>query len=312
MLLIPKIFSPKLRKDLNKFSVDFESIWAEIKVNNRKTQNTIVLNVIHSPNKNKTDIFLEQLATNIDNAIVKGHNIILMGDYNINYLNSREKEKLDSILLPYHLEIQNKTEATRICKTVKTATLIDYFISDIYVKKTILCDTPILSDHFALCTILKEQTNPLKLVEKKKIYDRITYNKAKFLDDLKKANWSVIYQQNNANEMLESFTKIFTRVLQKHAPLKNVFIRNDKSCFARSQTWLKEKNKELQKECDSSLKSKNFKTLSELKQKLFCSSNSDFNKFYQSLVMSSNNSRKRWNLMNEIRISTRTRSHIYS
>ena len=92
-----------------------------------------------------------------------------------------------------------------------------------------------------------------------------------------------------------------------------MFIRNDdKSCFARSQTWLKEKNKELQKECDSSLKSKNFKTFSELKQKLFCSSNSDFNKFYQSLVMSSNNSRKRWNLMNEIRNSTGTRSHIYS
>ena len=75
MLLIPKIFSPKLRKDLNKFSVDFESIWAEIKVNNRKTQNTILPTVTYSPSKNKTDIFLEQLATNIDNAIVKGHNI---------------------------------------------------------------------------------------------------------------------------------------------------------------------------------------------------------------------------------------------
>ena len=97
MLLIPKIFSPKLRKDLNKFSVDFESIWAEIKVNNRKTQNTILLNVAYSPNKNKTDIFLEQLATNFANAIVKGHNIILMGDYNINYLNSRKNQKLDSI-----------------------------------------------------------------------------------------------------------------------------------------------------------------------------------------------------------------------
>ena len=103
-------------------------------------------------------------------------------------------------------------------------------------------------------SLCKEETNPLKLVEKKKIYDRNTYNKEKFLDDLKKANWSVIYQQNNANEMLKSFTKIFTRVLQKHAPLKNVFIRNDKSCFARSQTWLKEKNNELQKECDSSSK----------------------------------------------------------
>ena len=160
-----------------------------------------------------------------------------MSDYNINYLNSREK-KLDSISLPCHLEIQNKTEATRICKAGKTATLIAYFISDIYVKKTIVCDTPILSDHYALCTILQEEANPLKLVGKKKIYDRNTYNKEKFLDDLKKADWSVIYQQNNANEMLKFFSKIFTRVLQKHAPLKNVLIRNDKSSFARSQTWL--------------------------------------------------------------------------
>ena len=62
-------------------------------------------------------------------------------------------------------------------------------------KKTIVCDTPILSGHIALCTIQKEETNPLKLVEKKKIYDRSTYNKEKFLDDLKKANWSVIYEQ---------------------------------------------------------------------------------------------------------------------
>ena len=117
-----------------------------------ENSNQILLNVTYSPNKNKTDVFLEQLATNIDNAIVKGHNIILMGDYNNYYLNSREKEKLDSILLPYHLEIQKKTEATRICKADKTATLIDYFISGIYVKKTIVCDTPILS--FSLCTIL--------------------------------------------------------------------------------------------------------------------------------------------------------------
>ena len=103
-----------------------------------------------------------------------------------------------------------------------------------------------------------------------------------------------------------------TRVLQQHAPLKNVFIRKDKSCFARSQTSLKEKNKELQKECDSSLISKNFKTFSKLKQKLFCPSNNDFNKFYQSLVMSSNNSRKRRNLMNEIRNWARISTHIYS
>ena len=43
-----------------------------------------------------------------------------------------------------------------------------------------------------------------------------------------------------------------------------------------------------------------------------CSSNNDFSKFYQSLVISSNNSRTRWTIMNEIRNSARTRTQIYS
>ena len=92
---------------------------------------------------------------------------------------------------------------------------------------------PILSDQFNLCTILKEEINPVKLEKKKKGYDRRKNNKEKFLEDLNKENWSVIYQRNNAIEMLKSLTKIFTRVLQKHAPFLNVFIRNDKSYFAR-------------------------------------------------------------------------------
>ena len=179
MLLMPKICSPKLRKGPNKFSVDFEGIWAVLTINNKKTKKTIIINVTYSPSKNKTENFMEQLATNIDNATVKGHNIILMCDYNINYLNSKEKEDLDSISLPYHPEKQNKTEATHICKASKSATLIDYLFYDIYVQKTIVCDTLILSDHFALCTILKEETNPLNLVEKNKIHDQTTHIKEK-------------------------------------------------------------------------------------------------------------------------------------
>ena len=78
--------------------------------------------------------------------------------------------------------------------------------------------------------------------------------------------------------MLKPFTKIFTRVLQKHASLKNEIIRNNKSSFARSQTWLKEKNKEP----------------------------------YHSLFISYNNSGERWNHMNDVRNSARTSNHIYS
>ena len=128
---------------------------------------------------------------------------------------------------------------------------------------------------------------------------------------MNKANWSVIYQPKMQIKCLNLSLK-FSLEYCKTRATKNVFIRNDKSCFARSQTLLKEKNKELQKECDSSLESKHFETIFELIQKLFCSFNNDFNKFYRSLVMSSKNCRKRWNLMNEIRNSARTRTQIHN
>ena len=105
-----------------------------------------------------------------------------------------------------------------------------------------MCDTAILSDYIDLCTILKGETNPLKVVGKKKIYDRSTYNEEKFLDDMNKTNWSVINQQNNETEMLKSFTKIFTRVLQKHAHKK--FVNQKRQIMLCSFTNLVEKEKQ--------------------------------------------------------------------
>ena len=48
---------------------------------------------------------MEQLTLNIDNAFSVSNKITLLGDYNINYLDSKEKESLDSKIIPYGLKV---------------------------------------------------------------------------------------------------------------------------------------------------------------------------------------------------------------
>ena len=52
-----------------------------------------------------------------------------MGDYNINYLNQKEHNCLDTILTPYDLHVLNRTEPTRVKGASKS--LIDYIITDL-------------------------------------------------------------------------------------------------------------------------------------------------------------------------------------
>ena len=48
-----------------------------------------------------------------------------MGDYNLDYLNTEEKESLDTVLTPHNLDVVNKLTQTH------SKTLIDYIITDL-------------------------------------------------------------------------------------------------------------------------------------------------------------------------------------
>ena len=66
----------------------FESIWVEIK--DHLTEKLLV-NVSYCPNKRLGEFFLDQLMTEFLGAYGVTDNVILLGDYNINYLNKTEK-----------------------------------------------------------------------------------------------------------------------------------------------------------------------------------------------------------------------------
>ena len=80
------------------------------------------------PSKQLISPFFDQLANNIDNVITENEKLFLVGDY-INYLMDNEKN-LETVLIPYYLNVQNKTVPTRVNKSSNGDSLIVYVISD--------------------------------------------------------------------------------------------------------------------------------------------------------------------------------------
>ena len=69
---------------------------------------------------------------------------MLFVDYNINYLKDKGKENLENILIPYDLNVRNRTVMTRINNSSNDHSLIDYVIFDnSVVKKIFVSDSHI-------------------------------------------------------------------------------------------------------------------------------------------------------------------------
>ena len=136
LLYIPVKLAPKLRPDLNLFDKEkYESVWVECKSTfNISSNEKMLVNLCYNPSRSNFIDILEQLTLNIDNAFSVSKKITLLGDYNINYLDSKEKEILDSIIIPYGLMVfvqtlrpelvpQLKLISTTLSETMKQTAL---------------------------------------------------------------------------------------------------------------------------------------------------------------------------------------------
>ena len=116
ILAVPKSLNPKERPDLNHMSKTiFESLWIECKLTNSLSEKSKqLINISCNPQKKHNNRILEELSTSIDYAITEKKPLVLMGDYNMNYFDKRERECLETILTPYGLTVMNKDHATRV------------------------------------------------------------------------------------------------------------------------------------------------------------------------------------------------------
>ena len=157
MLLDPKKLNPKVKHDLNNMHKNYGNICIEFKARMKKIDRTTLLSLANNPNRNNKTDYLEDLAKSIDHAQSFNSNLILLGDYNLNYLNEDDKQSLDTILIPYNLDVTNKLTPTH------SKALIDYIITDLSIKdlinKSIIFIPPIKTDHQATAFITELKLN---------------------------------------------------------------------------------------------------------------------------------------------------------
>ena len=150
-------------------------------------QNKNLINISYNPRETLFHLFLEQLSLSIDFAVTENKPITLLGDYNIDYLNKRERQDLETVILPYGFKINNTDEPTRVRGNSKS--LIDSIITDHFQAETFhahVSDTPLRTgnkkqiDHFATSLTTNIDCKPICKVFRKTIYDKQTYQKNRF------------------------------------------------------------------------------------------------------------------------------------
>ena len=196
---------------------------------------------------------MEQLTPNIDNAFSVSYKITLLGDYNINYLDSKEKENLDSIIIPYGLKVFCPYDETRISYSTKTH--IDYIISDYETNGIEFCfDTRYKTDHFAsfILTDIKCGKILPRIIS---TFNKKNYQKNEFCNSLSALPWYLLYQCTDAQNMFSTMTYLISCALQQHAPIENKFVRNFKPKNVLKTEWFDSECQQLLTKKQNSLRS---------------------------------------------------------
>ena len=145
----------------------------------------------------------------------------------------------------------------------------------------------------------------------KEIFDKSTYHPDSFIQSVLMGNWGDFYAQNCEEGMYTSFVRIIEKALNHNIRKKKVFIRNDKSSLLIHEKWVDAATKKIYDQIDPDINPNN-ENYQLNQNKLLESLNSDeMNKqieFFRNLT----SEKDKWNFINEVRNSLRTKTHISS
>ena len=129
----------------------------------------------------------------------------MMGNYNINYLENKEKQNLETIIQPYDINMTKKHQATRIKdesnplkNTLLLMETIPFFIVKFLThqyKQIILLNWLLLPQNLAR-TAIKEQ-----------IHDKTNYSPKDLKHSIKQLNSETFYSSTVPSEMLRSIER---------------------------------------------------------------------------------------------------------
>lgn len=203
----------KRRVDLESNPV--ESVWFECGV---PKQSILVGFVYRNPASDPSwyDDFITMM-DKIENC-ENGKDIVILGDFNINYLNVTPIWSSTTSLFNLHQIIRTPTRVTK-----STETLIDhiYTTNPNIVQHSAVHQTSI-SDHFSVhCTLVYKMPKTCTSTQSIVTYRSFKhFNYTNFCHDLDLCSFHEIYQTKDPDIAFESFNTLFCAIYNKHAPIK--------------------------------------------------------------------------------------------
>ena len=232
LLYISDKVNYKPRNDLLIYkSTHLESIFVEI-IYPKKTN--IIVGCIYKHPCMAIKEFNDFLSPILEQISLENKTVILLGDFNIDLIKCSSDLMTSEFfnLICYYNFLPYITLPTRI--TERSKTLIDNIFSNSTSNKIISGNlTATISDHLPQFFIYPE-FNKKFVPRKHNIYRRNNnYDKASFLKDFKEINWEniITIKDNDTNSSFDSFFQNFTKLLDKHLPLKKMSIKTFKRRF---------------------------------------------------------------------------------
>ena len=234
-LYINSQFIHEERKDLKMISPVIESVFIEIEKTSINTDKNCIVGVVYRPPNSNMQAFMESLIPMIKKITDEKKLLYIMGDYNINLLNSdSHKDTGDFINSMYSLSmfpLINKP--TRITKY--SATLIDNIFTNHlgenfqFLQGILYTD---ISDHMPIYHIT---TNRIMCSKDRYVIKRLVTEdrKTKFKHKINELDWADIIENTETNPAFNNFSETFLHFYSECFPLKK-----SKVCYTNKKTWL--------------------------------------------------------------------------
>ena len=265
----------------------------------------IILGVIYRPPNTDINVFNDKLDNILDTINKEGKLCYIMGDYNINILNSKTHQGTNEFvnMMSSYAFVPLISRPTRV--TADSATLIDnIFTNDIvnfgYSLNGVLVSD--ISDHYPVFHINREcKLNECETFMYRRVYNQ--QNKQAFLTALEHINWDEVHGSCDTQSSFNVFHNCLTGLLNKHFPIVRI-----KKRYNNRKPWLtdalrqsiKRKNKlySTYKRLPCVRNELNYKTYKCKLQNVLRHAEKRY--YHELLVKYSGDSRKSWSIIKDI------------
>ena len=208
------------RRRLDLESAEVECVWLELKIPKRSPVFVGILYRNPASTLEWNDDFLRMY----DKVHTRKANIVLLGDFNIDFLKPHHSWEATITTLGLH---QLVTSPTRV--TATTATILDHIYSNSpgLVGNVTIHDLSV-SDHSPISCTLSTKIPKIKKGGHTCIKYRSykTFSEENFFADLNNTSFDAVYNSSDPNTALQMWYVIFLSVLDKHAPMRQKRVKS--------------------------------------------------------------------------------------